>query len=305
MFLCLLIKFIFIMLAIAYFTLLERKILSLSQMRLGPNKVLMLGLIQPILDGLKLMKKLLIMSLNSMVLFLMMNSMWMFSISMLLWFMFPFFALMNKSSFFLWILLLFGFLSYFILMIGWSSMNKFSYLGGTRSLSQSLSFEILILLIMTPPFMISKCSLLTLSNKFSLINFTMILVFFILSILECQRSPMDLSEGESELVSGYNVELSSITFIFVFLGEYNTMIFMMMVMWFIYYTMSLFFLFISLSLMLLIRSCFPRIRYDFLMSLFWFKILPLIIIMLMIIMSFKMFSNSSDLTYNMKLYYKY
>nr|YP_913165.1 NADH dehydrogenase subunit 1 [Romanomermis culicivorax]ABL11592.1 NADH dehydrogenase subunit 1 [Romanomermis culicivorax] len=293
------IKLIFMLLAIAYFTLMERKVLSLSQMRLGPNKTSMIGILQPILDGIKLLKKFLILPLNSMVLFLMITSILMLIISLFLWFIYPFFSFINKNHFFLWILLIFGMLSYFILMIGWTSLNKFSYLGGARGVSQSLSFEILILLLIVTPFMITNKASLTLINQFSVINVNLMFIFFFLSILECQRSPMDLSEGESELVSGYNIELSSVMFIFIFLSEYNTMIFMMSIMWFIYLKMMSLLLCLSLFLMLLIRSCFPRIRYDHLMFTFWLKVLPLIILILMIMVNFKQIFNFSGKSHMM------
>nr|YP_918979.1 NADH dehydrogenase subunit 1 [Romanomermis iyengari]ABL73799.1 NADH dehydrogenase subunit 1 [Romanomermis iyengari] len=298
-----LLKLICILLSIAYFTLSERKILSLSQLRLGPNKTSLLGVIQPVLDGLKLLKKVLVTPMNMMYFFLVMNSIMMFSISLLLWFLFPFFSNINKNSFLLWLLLLFGFLSYFILLIGWSSVSKFSYLGGVRGLSQSLSFEVLVLLIVSYPFLLKNTSLLCV-NYYSLLNNVYILLFFIISILECQRAPMDLSEGESELVSGYNIEMSSLMFIFIFLSEYNSMIFLMSIMWLIFMKINIFLLLISLMLVLLIRSCFPRLRYDYLMTLFWLKILPLLIISYNILMNLKNFSFMKNTLNNLNLLMK-
>ena len=211
--------FIRILISTGYLTLAERKVLRFAQLRLGPNKSLVLGLIQPVLDGLKLFKKINILNIKIYFIFYEVICCLIFFISFLLWIIIPISLWSNKTIILLWILLILGLIRFCLLLIGWRSINKYGILGSNRRLAQMLSFEILLRLLVFCSFIIkSKVSWSPKENS-ALVILILGFLFFITIIIETQRSPIDLSEGERELVRGYNTEFSSIMFVYLFLAE--------------------------------------------------------------------------------------
>nr|YP_001023662.1 NADH dehydrogenase subunit 1 [Hexamermis agrotis]ABM79863.1 NADH dehydrogenase subunit 1 [Hexamermis agrotis] len=278
MYLELLILLVMILISVAFFTLSERKILSLSQIRLGPNKLSFLGIIQPIMDGVKLLKKSITSSFKKHDLIFKLMTLMIFFLSLLIWIIIPFTVWSNKILIPLFMMVMFGLSSYMVLMLGWSSMTTYSFLGGNRSLAQVLSFE-LIISVLILIFFLDKMKM---SWKFSMSNslfltFFMSIIYLMSIFLETHRAPMDLAEGESELVSGYNTEFSSLYFVMIFLSEYSTILFMSVLYFMLWFKLNWINLTILMFIVILVRSCFPRIRYDHIMSLVWIKILPLLI----------------------------
>nr|YP_008992260.1 NADH dehydrogenase subunit 1 [Bursaphelenchus xylophilus]ACV96740.1 NADH dehydrogenase subunit 1 [Bursaphelenchus xylophilus]AFC69030.1 NADH dehydrogenase subunit 1 [Bursaphelenchus xylophilus]AFC69042.1 NADH dehydrogenase subunit 1 [Bursaphelenchus xylophilus]AFC69054.1 NADH dehydrogenase subunit 1 [Bursaphelenchus xylophilus]BAV78622.1 NADH dehydrogenase subunit 1 [Bursaphelenchus xylophilus] len=270
---------LFIILSIAFITLYERHLLGLSQNRLGPNKVFFLGILQAGLDGVKLMSKEQVLPKNSSDIYFLFIPGVSFFFMFLEWSTLPFlFNFINFQFSFLFLLCLVGVTVYFVIISGLMSNSKYSFLGAIRSSSQSVSFEI--------AFSLYLLSFMLFLNSFDFVpifNFLLFYIFypFLLMVLaELARAPFDFSEGESELVSGFNTEHSSISFVFLFLGEYGVLIFFSVVASVFFFYFNFLFVFFYFTLLLLIRSAFPRFRYDMLMDLFWKVILPLSLLFL-------------------------
>lgn len=277
---------IFVILTIGFFTLLERKILRLTQNRIGPNKTSIIGVIQPILDGVKLFKKLNLFNVKLNIIIFNSSCVLIFIVSFLLWIAIPFLFWCNKSLILLWILLIYSTLRFFILILGWSSLRKYGYLGSIRRISQIIRLEVVITVIIFIPFIIlSKIFLEKINNVIFLILIR--LIFFILIVAESQRAPIDLAEGERELVSGYNTEFRRIIFTLIFLSEYRRLIFNSGILSFIWFNFNLIIWIIFLLLLLIIRSCYPRLRYDNLINFFWIHLVPLRGILLYFIWGYK------------------
>lgn len=253
-----------ILLSIAYFTLFERKILSYSQSRVGPNKTGGFGLLQPVFDGVKLMGKERFITAQSGLILFFVAPLSLFPFILESWILPTDFYTLNESTFLA--LFLLGLLALSVLgllLSGIISASKFGYLGGIRAGSQRVSYEISLSLVLF--------SLQALSERFQWSSFTIAMflfpLWFISIVAEVSRAPLDFREGESELISGFNVEFGRSLFILIFLREYG------MVLSFSFLTSVLFFggrvLFaglLSLSILLL-RASFPRFRYDYLIGL--------------------------------------
>nr|YP_615044.1 NADH dehydrogenase subunit 1 [Thaumamermis cosgrovei]ABF48140.1 NADH dehydrogenase subunit 1 [Thaumamermis cosgrovei]ABF48152.1 NADH dehydrogenase subunit 1 [Thaumamermis cosgrovei] len=245
-----------ILISIAFFTLLERKFLGSTQLRFGPNKVSFWGWIQPILDGIKLLKKTNILNLKIYTTIYFFMSFAILILALLIWAVMPFYLWNLKMLVLMWILMVLGLSAFMILMIGWSSLSKFALLGSNRSISQVLSFEVNFTMLIFLPF-VMKCSMTYASFLSMSLNFLTILLTGLTLVMEVQRAPADLSEGESELVSGYNTEYSSVLFTSIFLAEYSNMMSLNMLMLVLFFNkvyVSVFMIFITL--MLLVRACY-------------------------------------------------
>nr|AVW86096.1 NADH dehydrogenase subunit 1 [Levensteiniella iris] len=278
------------LLAMAFFTLLERKFLGYAQIRKGPNKVSISGIPQPLADALKLLSKELIKpTLSNLPPFLMSPLSALF-LALLLWALYPSDFPTHFFTFgILFILAISSLNVYTSLIAGWASNSKYALMGALRNMAQTVSYEISLALILL------TILLLTLSFDLStihsslwswplLILFPSFLTWFASILAETNRSPFDLAEGESELVSGFNTEYSGGAFTLIFMAEYTNIIFMSL------FTALLFFgslpwlvinstwLMIKTLLMatiiLWIRASVPRMRYDRLMSLTWKMFLP-------------------------------
>nr|YP_009110084.1 NADH dehydrogenase subunit 1 [Trichinella papuae]AIW57021.1 NADH dehydrogenase subunit 1 [Trichinella papuae] len=277
-----------ILLSVAFVTLVERQYIGISQRRLGPNKAPIMGLMQPILDGLKLMLKSSKKTnkLNP-ILYLIMPTM---NLTLFVFFWWGLPLLYNPISFqmnLLFTVTLMGIMSFGIVLSGWVSNSKYATYGSLRSMSQSISYEVCLSSMLLMVMMLKDSyNLTTTSTGFyhlePVIMSTLTIPATIMILAETNRSPFDLAEAESELVSGFNIEFSSVEFAFLFMAEYG-MIILLSVLFSIlllpWHSSLLTFLFISSVIMS--RSTFPRIRYDTLMSLMWKSLLPVGISMLM------------------------
>jgi NADH-quinone oxidoreductase subunit H len=304
-----------LLLAVAYFTLAERKILGAIQRRRGPNVIGAFGLTQPLADGLKLVLKEVIIPNSSNKILFILSPMFTFFISLLGWAVIPF----NKHSILvdidfslLYILAISSLGVYGIIMSGWSSNSKYAFLGALRSTAQMVSYEVSIGLILSV-LLLNTGSLniydLVIAQEYgwNIISFLpLFLLFFISALAETNRHPFDLPEAEAELVSGYNVEYSAVGFAFFSLGEYSNMLLMSA-------CTTLFFLggwlsplplsdystiftvsssiWFGLKMIILviiyvwIRAALPRYRYDQLMGLGWKVFFPVSLCYLILVFS--------------------
>jgi len=258
------------------YTLSERKIQGQIQHRIGPNIVGPYGILQPIVDGLKLLIKEIIIPQKSKIILFCISPLLSFILSLLLWF----FTLLLDSYLGLLIILAIGGLElYGILLGGWSSQNKYTLIGSIRTTSQLISYELILSIIyFLLAFSIGSFRL----YYFYILPFFNIILFFpiylitlIVLLAETNRAPFDEVEAESELVSGFMTEHSGIIFALYFLAEYSNMIFLSF-LFSILFTSSLFFLPFHLFYYIWIRASLPRIRYDHLIKLCWYYILPII-----------------------------
>ena len=290
-----------LLLAVAYLTYAERKILGAIQLRQGPMTVGPFGLLQPIADGLKLMvKETIIPSGANRVVFLF-APMLTFLLSLVAWAVIPFDAGMVIADINVGILYLFAISSlgvYGIIMAGWASNSKYAFLGGLRSAAQMVSYEVSIgfiivtVLLTAGSLNLSEIVRAQESMWFIIPHLPMAVVFFISALAETNRAPFDLPEGESEITGGFMVEYSAMTYALFFLGEYANMILMSAFTtilflggWLppfgvapftwvpgpIWFALKIAF---CLFLFIWVRGTMPRYRYDQLMRLGWKVFLP-------------------------------
>ncbi|MEE2662431.1 MAG: NADH-quinone oxidoreductase subunit NuoH [Pseudomonadota bacterium] len=291
--------------AVAYLTFAERKVIAAMQLRKGPNVVGPFGLLQPLADGLKLLvKETVIPSGANRVVFIL-APMLTFILALIAWAVIPFDAGWVLADINVGILYLFAISSlgvYGIIMAGWASNSKYAFLGALRSAAQMVSYEVAIgFVIITVLLCVGSLNLTDIVmaqqgdgfwNWYWLPLLPMFVIFFVSTLAETNRHPFDLPEAEAELVSGYNVEYSSMTFALFFLGEYANMILMSGL------TVVLFLggwlppfdiepfnwipgviwfgakIAVCLFVFLWVRATFPRYRYDQLMRLGWKVFLP-------------------------------
>lgn len=294
-----LIRIIYVVIGIAFFTLLERKILGYIQLRKGPNKVGVLGFFQPFRDAIKLLTKEMFKVGKSDYFMYLLRPIGILIIIILLWIIIPVFTniyYLNYSILVTFVFLRFG--RYIVLFLGWSANSIYSIIGTIRSVSQLISYEvrliiiILVLLILGEGYTFISLIRFQINLWFGIWLFPVIIIFFLRILAELNRRPMDFIEGESELVSGFNIEYFSSGFTFIFLAEYGIIIFMRF--FFVIMFTSLLFselicLYLGLigSLIVVIRGLLPRLRYDELIYLCWKVILPLVLNYIIFIIGFK------------------
>nr|APX39286.1 NADH dehydrogenase subunit 1 [Psylliodes gougeleti] len=291
-----------VLVSIAFLTLLERKVLGYIQIRKGPNKVGLLGLIQPFSDAIKLLSKEQIYPLMSNFNLYYICPILNLFLALLMWFCMPFISInLNFNLSTLFFLSVSSLSVYTIMLAGWSSNSNYSLLGSLRSVAQTISYEVsLILILMSFLFLILSLNLVDFLMYqeyvwFIFMLFPLCLMWIVSSLAETNRTPFDFAEGESELVSGFNVEYSSGGFVMIFLAEYGNILFMSMisVVLFLGANLMSFYFFIKLSLFsffwLWVRGTLPRYRYDKLMYLAWKTYLPIALNFLLFFSSMKMF----------------
>lgn len=290
-----------LLVAVAYLTLMERKVLAAMSLRMGPNVVGAFGLLQPLADAAKLIfKETIIPSGANKFLFIAAPCIT-FILAMIAWAVIPVGEGLVISNINVGVLYLFAISSlgvYGIIIAGWSSNSRYAFLGALRSSAQMVSYEVSMgLVIITVLLCVGSLNLSAIVNAqktvwFALPLFPMFIVFFISALAETNRHPFDLPEAEAELVAGYQVEYSSMAFALFFLGEYANMILMSGmttilflggwlppfdvapfnwipgIVWFCLKIFVLLFVFIW------VRATVPRYRYDQLMRLGWKVFLP-------------------------------
>nr|ALO64886.1 NADH dehydrogenase subunit 1 [Lasioglossum xanthopus] len=296
----LLVLLVMMMIGMAFLTLFERKVLSYIQNRKGPNKVMYLGLLQPFSDVVKLLNKEMFFLDKINFNYYMFMPVMSLMLSMLLWLIYPFYVniyVMNLGLIFM--LMIMGVGVYPIMLGGWASNSNYSMLGAIRSVAQSISYEVsLFLIIFNLILLIESFSLLSFFKfqkdiKFLFMVYPIYLMFMISMLIELNRTPFDLVEGESELVSGFNTEYFSGLFALIFMSEYLNIIFMSILVTIMFLGFPLmsvkFVLFIIFHIFFVvwIRGVLPRIRYDELMYLCWKKFLSLSLLYIMFILGMK------------------
>nr|YP_009995297.1 NADH dehydrogenase subunit 1 [Gymnochthebius lividus]QNP09700.1 NADH dehydrogenase subunit 1 [Gymnochthebius lividus] len=282
-----LLLFICVLVSVAFLTLMERKVLGYIQIRKGPNKVGFMGIPQPFSDAIKLFSKESILPLMSNINLYYMSPIFNLFLSLMLWMCMPFMTILfNFNLGILFFLCVASLGVYSIMISGWSSNSNYSLLGGLRSVAQTISYEVsLSLILLSFLFLILSLNLLDFmlyQNNLWLIflYFPLCLMWIVTSLAETNRTPFDFAEGESELVSGFNVEYSSGGFALIFLAEYSSILFMSMSCVILFlgadiYSLMFFFKLVFMSfLWIWVRGTLPRFRYDKLMYLAWKSFLP-------------------------------
>ncbi|MGL4964499.1 MAG: NADH-quinone oxidoreductase subunit NuoH [Inquilinus sp.] len=290
-----------LLIAVAYLTLAERKVMAAMQLRQGPMVVGPFGLLQPLADGIKLLSKETIIPSGANRILFVLAPMITFFLSFVAWAVIPFDDGWVLADINVGVLYLFAISSlgvYGIIIAGWSSNSKYAFLGGLRSAAQMVSYEVSIgFVIITVLLCVGSLNISDIVKAqqtiwFAIPLFPMFVIFFISALAETNRAPFDLPEGESEITGGFMVEYSSMTYALFFLGEYANMILMSGmttilflggwlppfgfapftwvpgVIWFVLKILFCLFVFIW------VRATLPRFRYDQLMRLGWKVFLP-------------------------------
>nr|AAB80964.1 NADH dehydrogenase 1 [Flexamia arenicola] len=279
---------LFVLISVGFFTLLERKVLSYMQCRKGPNKLGLLGLLQPFSDGMKLFMKEQFFPMNSNYMIYMVCPVLSMIQSLFIWVIFPYYVNCLEMNLGLLFFLCCSSLGIYGLMIcGWSSNSVYSMLGCIRSISQAISYEVSLSLILLCFFLLldSYSFMSYYSFHFSVwlifISMPLFLCWLSCCMAESNRTPFDFSEGESELVSGFNVEYGGGGFALLFISEYSSIIFISMITCVVFLGSNLCSLLFYMKLVFMcflfiwVRATLPRFRYDKLMYLAWKCYLPL------------------------------
>nr|AST23970.1 NADH dehydrogenase subunit 1 [Proechimys cuvieri] len=301
-----------ILLAMAFLTLTERKILGYMQLRKGPNMVGPYGVLQPVADALKLfIKEPLHPSTSSMLLFTIAPSLAL-TLAMSMWIPIPMpYPLINMNLGALFILATSSLAVYSILWSGWASNSKYALFGALRAVAQTISYEVTLAIILLSILLLNGTftlsTLMTTQKNIWLIlpTWPLAMMWFVSTLAETNRAPFDLTEGESELVSGFNVEYAAGPFALFFMAEYmnillmnalTTIIFLNSMMTTTYpelHTMNFMIKTLILTaLFLWVRASYPRFRYDQLMHLLWKNFLPLTLALCMWHISMPIFLSS-------------
>jgi NADH-quinone oxidoreductase subunit H len=305
---------VLLLICVAYLTLFERKVIGYMQLRKGPNVNGPWGLLQPLLDGVKLLLKEITTPAKAEKITFFLAPMITFFLALIAWAVIPFSsngALANLNVGVLYLLAISSLGVYGVIIAGWSSGSKYPFFGAIRSSSQMISYEvsmgliIICVLLITGSLNLTDIVMAQQNMWFAIPLFPMFIIFFISTLAETNRHPFDLPEAEAELVAGFNVEYSSMGFAAFFLGEYANMILMSAItsilflggwlppvqalsfipgaLWFIIKIILLLFVFIW------VRAAIPRYRYDQLMRLGWKVFLPISLLMIVATSSYVVF----------------
>lgn len=299
-----------VLIAVAYFTLLDRKVMAAMQRRCGPNVVGFWGLLQPLADGLKLLVKEIIVPINANNFLFILAPMITFILSLANWALIPytnFGSLVDVEVGVLFIFAISSFGVYGVILAGWASNSKYAFLGALRASAQMISYEVSIGFIL-----ISVLICVGSTNLYQIIThqysfffwhcwflWPQFLLFFFSALAETNRAPFDLAEAEAELVAGYFIEYSAMTFALFFLGEYSNMLIMCVLLsivfcggWFAPISFLQFPIWLGIKIAVFafwfvwVRATYPRLRYDQLMQLGWKSFLPISVGLVVVVASF-------------------
>jgi NADH-quinone oxidoreductase subunit H len=310
-----------LMVSVAYLTLWERKLIGWMQIRIGPNRVGPLGLLQPIADGVKLMFKEIIVPANASTGLFILAPILMLMPALAAWAVIPFapeLVLADINAGLLYVMALTSMGVYGVIIAGWASNSKYAFLGAMRSAAQMVSYELAMGFALVVVLMVSGS--LNLSDiveqqgrgRFAQMGLTflswnwlplapMLVVYFVSGIAETNRAPFDVVEGESEIIAGHMVEYSGMTYALFFIAEYMNMILIATLTAVMFFggwqapvsspladAVPPFFwllakVFVLVSMFLWIRATFPRYRYDQIMRLGWKVFIPLTLVWIAVI----------------------
>lgn len=291
-----------VIVSVAFLTLLERKVLGYIQIRKGPNKIGYFGILQPFCDAIKLFTKEQILPFLSNRIVYYFSPIFSLFLSLFVWLCIPF--LVKLYSFNLGVLFFFCCMSfgvYIVILAGWSSNSVYALLGSLRSIAQTISYEVaLVLILISVLFIIGRFNLVyfELYQKylwFLIIFFPIGLIWIISRLAETNRTPFDFAEGESELVSGFNVEYGAGGFALIFLAEYARILFISILfsLLFLGSRVNSFIFFLKLNfisfLFIWVRGALPRYRYDKLMNIAWKSYLPAVLYFLFLFVGIFLF----------------
>nr|YP_203333.1 NADH dehydrogenase subunit 1 [Zancudomyces culisetae]AAW49500.1 NADH dehydrogenase subunit 1 [Zancudomyces culisetae] len=290
-----------VLFAIAFLTLTERKVMGSMQRRVGPNKVGIFGILQPIADGIKLLLKETIIPYQSNKLLLILAPLLIFTINLIGWAPIPFskgYQISDMELGIIYILAISSIGVVGIILAGWSGNSKYSLMGCLRTTAQLVSYELLLgltiltVILIINNFNINNIILFQQSIYFFIPLLPLFIIIFISAIAETNRPPFDLVESESELVSGAFTEYSSFSFALIFLGEYGAMITMSTLITILFlggylqpFFINSYFDSISLGIKICfllfcfiwVRSTLPRVKFNQLISLCWKSLFPLVL----------------------------
>nr|BAV25168.1 NADH dehydrogenase subunit 1 [Conchocele cf. bisecta HPD1644] len=303
---CFVLCLVFVLMGVAFYTLYERKGLSYSQRRKGPNKVSLKGLPQPMSDAIKLFMKEYFVPMKAGAVEFMVGPFFMLFLALVMWWPVSF---SGNGSMMVFSMIFFLCVSslgvYSIFLMGWCSNSKYSVFGAMRAVAQVISYEVVIILLIVGPVILSGSFNTIYMSDFGIwfggVVYLYLLIWFFTCLAETNRSPFDFVEGESELVSGFNVEYGGVGFAMIFMAEYANIIFISLISallfcgggsvggFNIFSSISMLkFIFFILGFMFFVvqaRASYPRYRYDLLMNLTWKKFLPLTLGVSMVIFS--------------------
>nr|QXX99757.1 NADH dehydrogenase subunit 1 [Mecistops leptorhynchus] len=290
---------ILILIAVAFLTGLERKIIGYMQLRKGPNIVGPLGLLQPFADGLKLIIKELTFPLLATPALFVLSPAVALILSLIMWAPLPVpFSIANLNLGMLFLLAMSSLAVYSLLWSGWASNSKYALMGALRAVAQTISYEVTLAIIVLSIVLLSggfSLHALTITQEplyLALTTWPLLMMWYTSTLAETNRAPFDLTEGESELVSGFNVEYSAGLFTLFFLAEYANILLMNILTTILFlntstnlstqtlFTTALMGKAIALTVgFLWVRASYPRFRYDQLMHLLWKSFLPVTLAM--------------------------
>lgn len=286
-----LVQCLLILASVAFYTLFERKVIGLFHLRVGPNKVSIVGLVQPLLDGLKLFTKQNLVPLRAnKYVYVLAPQIGLF-LAFFVWLTLPNLYLIVSINYRIVLFFCVGSVIVFsVLLSGWSSNSKYRLIGRLRSVAQSISYEsVFRTLIVMLMILILSYSIRSLFSQSSVLFLVFFPIWIICTLAEGHRAPFDFSESESELVSGFNTEYSGANFAFCFLAEYAILLYSCFLITYIFFIWLLPVRMVLITLIaalfsfffVWIRITFCRFRYDMLIIISWKILLPAVLCLFM------------------------